>query len=51
MGDTHFVTLPDERRTAYADHGGDPAGPAVLSCHGTPECRVALVGWLAGSRR
>jgi pimeloyl-ACP methyl ester carboxylesterase len=39
MGDTHFVTLPDGRQVAYADHG-DPAGPAVLACHGTPGCRL-----------
>jgi pimeloyl-ACP methyl ester carboxylesterase len=39
MGDTHEVRLPDGRRVTYADHG-DPAGPTVLSCHGTPECRL-----------
>src|SRR5215204_2857406 len=49
MGDTHFVTLPDGRQVAYADHG-DPAAPPVLFCHGTPDCRLvdpAMVG-LAG---
>lgn len=39
MGDTHLVTLADGRRVAYADHG-DPAGPTVLACHGTPGCRL-----------
>jgi len=39
MGDTHFGTLPDGRRIAYADHG-DPTGPTVLCCHGTPDCRL-----------
>jgi len=39
MGDTHIVTLAGGRRVAYADHG-DPAGPTVLSCHGTPGCRL-----------
>jgi pimeloyl-ACP methyl ester carboxylesterase len=39
MGDTHLVTLAGGRRVAYADHG-DPAGLTVLSCHGTPECRL-----------
>ena len=39
MGDTHFVSLPDGRQVAYADHG-DPTGPTVLSCHGTPESRL-----------
>jgi pimeloyl-ACP methyl ester carboxylesterase len=39
MGDTHYVTLPDGRQVAYAEHG-DPTGPTVLSCHGTPESRL-----------
>lgn len=39
MGDTHFATLPDGRQLAYSDHG-DPAGPAVVFCHGTPDCRL-----------
>lgn len=39
MGDTHYVRLPDDRQVAYAEHG-DPTGPTVLSCHGTPECRL-----------
>ena len=39
MGDTHFVTLPDGRRLAYADHG-DPARPVVLFCVGTPQSRL-----------
>jgi pimeloyl-ACP methyl ester carboxylesterase len=39
MGDTHFVTLRDGRQVSYADHG-DPTGPTVLSCHGTPESRL-----------
>src|SRR5215207_4556698 len=40
MGDTHFVTLSDGRRVSYSDHG-DPAGPTMLNCHGTPESRLA----------
>lgn len=49
MGDTHFVTLPDGRQVSYADHG-DPTGPTVLSCHGTPESRLveSPVAALAG---
>ncbi len=49
MGDTHLSTLPDGRRIAYADHG-DPTGPTVLSCHGTPESRLThpAVSGLAG---
>jgi pimeloyl-ACP methyl ester carboxylesterase len=43
MGDTHFVTLPDGRQVSYAEHG-DPAGPTVLSCHGTPGCRLGDPG-------
>jgi pimeloyl-ACP methyl ester carboxylesterase len=39
MGDTHELTLPDGRRIAYADFG-DPAGPVVLDCVGTPESRL-----------
>jgi pimeloyl-ACP methyl ester carboxylesterase len=39
MGDTHFVRLPDGRQVSYADHG-DPAGPTVLNCLGTPESRL-----------
>jgi pimeloyl-ACP methyl ester carboxylesterase len=39
MGDTHELTLPDGRRVSYADHG-DPAGPAVLRCVGTPQSRL-----------
>jgi pimeloyl-ACP methyl ester carboxylesterase len=39
MGDTHSMTLPDGRRLAYADHG-DPAGPTVLYCVGTPQSRL-----------
>jgi pimeloyl-ACP methyl ester carboxylesterase len=51
MGDTHGVRLPDGRAMAYADHG-DPAGPVVLTCVGTPDSRlvdrrlVSLVDWL-----
>ena len=49
MGDTHFVTLRDGRRVSYSDHG-DPAGPTVLNCHGTPESRLVepAVAELAG---
>jgi pimeloyl-ACP methyl ester carboxylesterase len=39
MGDTHDVRLPDGRTLAYADHG-DPAGPVVLTCVGTPDSRL-----------
>ena len=39
MGDTHEVRLPDGRTMAYADHG-DPAGPVVLTCVGTPDSRL-----------
>jgi pimeloyl-ACP methyl ester carboxylesterase len=39
MGDTHEVRLPDGRVMAYADHG-DPAGPVVLTCVGTPDSRL-----------
>ena len=39
MGDTHELTLPDGRRLAYADYG-DPAGPVVLECVGTPQSRL-----------
>ena len=39
MGDTHELTLPDGRRMAYSDHG-DPAGPVVLECVGTPQSRL-----------
>jgi pimeloyl-ACP methyl ester carboxylesterase len=51
MGDTHELRLPDGRRMAYSDHG-DPAGPVVLECVGTPQSRlpfaqqVALAGEL-----
>lgn len=37
MGDTHELTLPDGRRMTYSDHG---SGPALLSCHGTPDTRL-----------
>ena len=40
MGDTHELTLPDGRRITYADYG-DPAGPVVLECVGTPQSRLA----------
>jgi pimeloyl-ACP methyl ester carboxylesterase len=43
MGDTHELTLPDGRRVAYADHG-DPAGPVVLECVGTPQSRLPFPG-------
>ena len=43
MGDTHEVRLPDGRRVAYADHG-DPAGPGILFCVGTPETRLVPLG-------
>jgi pimeloyl-ACP methyl ester carboxylesterase len=44
MGDTHEVRLADGRTLAYSDYG-DPAGPVVLTCVGTPDSR--LVGqWL-----
>ncbi|MEN3358528.1 MAG: hypothetical protein V7637_2510 [Mycobacteriales bacterium] len=39
MGDTHEVRLADGRTMAYADHG-DPAGPVVLTCVGTPDSRL-----------
>ena len=39
MGDTHELTLPDGRRVTYADHG-DPTGPVVLCCVGTPQSRL-----------
>ena len=39
MGDTHQVRLADGRAMAYADHG-DPAGPVVLTCVGTPDSRL-----------
>jgi pimeloyl-ACP methyl ester carboxylesterase len=39
MGDTHELRLPDGRRMAYADYG-DPAGPVVLECVGTPQSRL-----------
>lgn len=39
MGDTYDVRLPDGRTMAYADHG-DPAGPVVLTCVGTPDSRL-----------
>jgi pimeloyl-ACP methyl ester carboxylesterase len=50
MGDTHFATLRDGRQVSYADHG-DPTGPTVLSCHGTPESRLvdpAVAGLATG---
>lgn len=40
MGDTHFVTLSDGRRLAYADYS-EPAAPTILYCVGTPESRLA----------
>jgi hypothetical protein len=40
MGDTHQLRLPDGRMVSYADHG-DPAGPVVLTCVGTPDSRLA----------
>jgi pimeloyl-ACP methyl ester carboxylesterase len=43
MGDTHEVRLPDGRRLTYADHG-DPAGPVVLECVGTPQSRLPYPG-------
>ena len=39
MGDTHELRLPDGRRMTYADYG-DPAGPVVLECVGTPQSRL-----------
>jgi pimeloyl-ACP methyl ester carboxylesterase len=39
MGDTHELILPDSRRMSYADQG-DPAGPVVLECVGTPQSRL-----------
>lgn len=39
MGDTHEFTLPDGRTVGYAEHG-DPAGPVVLECVGTPQSRL-----------
>jgi pimeloyl-ACP methyl ester carboxylesterase len=39
MGDTHALRLPDGRRVTYADHG-DPAGPTILFCVGTPQTRL-----------
>jgi len=46
MGDTHELTLPDGRRMTYADHG-DPAGPAVLECVGTPQSRLPFAQQVA----
>lgn len=46
MGDTHEVRLPDGRAIAYADHG-DPAGPVVLTCVGTPDSRLVGQLWAA----
>jgi pimeloyl-ACP methyl ester carboxylesterase len=43
MGDTHELRLPDGRRVTYADHG-DPAGPVILFCVGTPETRLVPLG-------
>ncbi len=43
MGDTHELRLPDGRRVTYADHG-DPAGPVVLACVGTPQSRLLPPG-------
>ncbi|HEY6747467.1 MAG TPA: alpha/beta hydrolase [Mycobacteriales bacterium] len=43
MGDTHELTLPDGRRMTYADYG-DPAGPVVLECVGTPQSRLPFPG-------
>jgi pimeloyl-ACP methyl ester carboxylesterase len=43
MGDTHELRLPDGRRVTYAD-GGDPAGPVVLECVGTPQSRLPFPG-------
>lgn len=43
MGDTHELTLPDGRRMTYADLG-DPAGPVVLECVGTPQSRLPYPG-------
>lgn len=39
MGDTHTLRLPDGRTIAYADYG-DPTGPVVLECVGTPQSRL-----------
>ncbi|HVQ91566.1 MAG TPA: alpha/beta fold hydrolase, partial [Mycobacteriales bacterium] len=50
MGDTHEVRLPDGRAMAYADHG-DPAGPVVLSCVGTPDSRLVGRHWAAAADR
>jgi pimeloyl-ACP methyl ester carboxylesterase len=46
MGDNHELTLPDGRRMAYSDHG---SGPAVLSCHGTPDTRLAPTELIAAA--
>ena len=43
MGDTHEVRLADGRRVTYADHG-DPDGPVILFCVGTPETRLVPLG-------
>lgn len=34
-----MITLPDGRTLAYAEWG-DPAGRPIISCHGTPGCRL-----------
>ncbi len=46
MGDTHGLTLPDGRRMAYSDYG-DPAGPVVLECVGTPQSRLPFAQQVA----
>jgi pimeloyl-ACP methyl ester carboxylesterase len=46
MGDTHELTLPDGRRMTYSDYG-DPAGPVVLECVGTPQSRLPFAQQVA----
>lgn len=50
MGDTHFVPLPDGRQVAYSDHG-DPDGPVLLNCLGTPESRLIGTDWIGLAER
>lgn len=50
MGDTHFVTLPDGRQLSYSEYG-DPAGPVLLYCVGTPESRLLGHDEIAGVER
>jgi len=49
MGDTHELRLPDGRRMTYSDHG-DPAGPVVLECVGTPQSRLPFAQQVALAR-